>query len=352
MGLVFLLLVPIIICGGMFLLFKSTITWKEFLLQFGVCLLICVAGWFIAKYTAISDTEHWHGVITGKPSGTQSCCHCHDVCVSRDKDGNCTSSVEVCAHNHDYWWSLDTTIGRIDIDSCRGSSTSPRIWDQARIGEPVARNASYKNYLLADPDSLIRHEEHGKFLDRIPDYPKVYNLYRLNSVISDGVPIPAGWQEFFRETNSQLGARKQVDLTVLLTSAQDPTYAQAVEAKWLYGPKNSLTTVIGVKGGKASWARVVTISKVEELKIYLRDTLRDKPIAGTEIPSIIKSGIESKFKRTPMAEFEYLAEASTPKGWVLVVLYIVAILASIGMGIWMHKVDVFGDERRARWSRR
>jgi hypothetical protein len=352
MGLVFLLLVPIIVCGAMFYFLKATITWKEFLLQFGVTVLLVVGAWFLAKWGALHDTENWHGRITGKPHGTEKCCHCQTICHSRNKDGTCTSSQEICSHAYDYWWALDTNIGRIGVEGCSGWNDPPTAWTQARIGEPAVKESGYKNYLLADPDSLIRHDEHGKFLANVPEYPGVHSYYRKQSVISHGVFVPPKWAQFMSETNADLGKKKQVDITVLLTKIQDPTYAQAVEAKWLYGPKNSMTVVVGVsEEQKASWARVVTISKVEELKVHLRDEIQGKSIDSLEIPQLIRSTVENKFKRTPMAEYEYLAQGMTPKGWWLFGLYALAFIVSIVLGIVMHKKDVFGDERRARWKR-
>src|SRR4051812_44241737 len=103
-------------------MFQATITLKELFLQFAGVSLLLVAGYFIAEHYGMSDTEHWHGRITAKPSGSQKCCHCHDECKSRDKDGTCTWTVEECTHAVDYWWALDTTLGRISVEDCESSS--------------------------------------------------------------------------------------------------------------------------------------------------------------------------------------------------------------------------------------
>jgi hypothetical protein len=339
-----LLLVPILVSAGFFLICKGTVTWKEFLLQIGVCLLVIVGGYFLAKWGALRDTEHLNGRITAKAEGTQHCCHCHDVCDSRDKKGNCTSSHEVCSHFHDYWWALKTTVGEISIENCSGSSSEPRDWANARVGEPATVDHGYTNYLKADPNSLLVHSAMNQYGVRVPRFPEVYGHYKVNPVIGVGVPVPEGWQEAVREVNADLGALKQVDVTVILTSIQDPTFAQAIESKWLYGPKNSLNIIIGADGDKASWVRVVTFSRVEALKVRLRDDIQGKALAGLDIPNTIHTLIRDQFKRTPMAEFEYLARSATPSTPWLVALYILGLALSIGLGVYMHKNDVFGDE--------
>jgi hypothetical protein len=346
MALIGLILIPLFVCGGFFLICKATITWKEFLLQAGVSLAVVVLGYFIVKWGALRDTEHLNGRITGKPSGTEHCCHCRTVCDSHDKKGNCTSSHEECSHLWDYWWSLDTTVGKIGIEDCSGWDNAPQAWRDAVVGEPATVDHGYTNYLKADPNSILVHSALNKYGPQVPKFPEVYGHYKVNPVIGVGVPVPNGWQEAMREINADLGAKCQVDVTVMLTSNSDPTFAQAVESKWLYGPKNSLNIIIGVKEDKADWVRVVTFSKVEELKVQIRDLIQGQPLAGIGVPITIRSLVPKYFKRTAMAEYEYLARSATPTtGW-LVFLYILGVGLSVGLGILMHQKDVFGDESR------
>jgi hypothetical protein len=270
-------------------------------------------------------------------------------CVSRNKDGNCTASVERCSHSQDYWWSLKTTVGTIGVDDCNSSKKTPKIWANAVVGEPATVANGYTNYLLADKDSIIRKDLESKFSKQIPKYPGVHGLYKRNPVIADGVKIPDGWQKTFAEMNSKLGAKKQVDVVVLLTKVGDPTYAQAVESKWLFGPKNSFTVVIGTDGNTVTWARGVTLSKVEELKMLIRDDLENKPLS--EVPGIVRGLISSKFTRTPMSNYEYLEKStSLSTGWMWF-LYILAAVLSGGIVLWTHSQDVFGDEQILRRKR-
>lgn len=360
------LFIPVLLAAGVAFFLRWTVTWKEFLLQLGIQTLVLTGAFYLAKQRSLTDTEHLHGRITKKVHDSESCCHCREVCTmhttdrtcsSRDKNGNCTSYSETercvawrteCDHSRDYYWSLKTTLGTMTINDCEPDEDDvPAIWANAYVGEPVAKEHSYQNYLLADKNSLLVHEVE-RFLDRVPEYPKIYGRYKVNPVV--GMKAPDGWQQAFREINADLGSRRQVDVTVVMTPIQDPTFAQALEAKWLYGPKNSLNVVLGVRGGEISWARVVTFSKVESLKVYLRDELQGKRLTD-DVPGIIRRAVESRFRRTAMADYEYLVRAaSLPTGW-MVFLYVFGLLLSGGLGLYMHKNDVFGDEG-VRWRMR
>lgn len=343
MGFLLLLLIPLAVSGTTFLVLRATVTWKEFLLQLGLSVITLIVGWQIAKWSSLSATENLNGRITHKEAGTQSCCHCQSRCVSRDNKGNCTSSVRECSHIWDHYWSLHTSVGNIGVESCSGDSTPPQAWVRAQVGEPASVEHSYTNYLLADPDSLMVRSQSQKFESRIPEYPEVRHLYKIDHVIGDVTP-PAGFQNQLREINADLGASNQVDVTVILTSEKDPTYAQALEAKWLYGPKNSLNIVMGIDNDTIRWVRVVTISKVEMLKVRMRDQLQGLRLDDPKVPATIRQEVAKGFKRTAMAEFEYLAANASPTGGSLALLVLVQFLVSLGLTIWMHQKDVFGDK--------
>jgi len=345
MHLIGLILVPLAICIAGAALWPKRITWKEMLIGMGIGVVVALAGFYIARYAALSDTEHWNGRISAKTHGSQPCCHCRDVCDSRDKNGNCTSSHEVCSHLQDYWWSLEVNTGdTIPIDYCEpNENTVPASWTAAYVGEPAAVKHRYLNYLRADPDSLVRKFADEKMLNSVPEFPLIYDFYKVSKVVGGG--LPPEWDKGLREINADFGNSKQVDVTLVVTNNPSPTWADALEAAWLYGPKNSLNIVVGItKDGVFDWVRVVTISKVEDVKIGLRDGLKGLKTTDWEQGlKIIRSEV-SKFHRTPMAEYEYLMSAASPSTGVLIFLYIFITLASCGLVWWAHGHDIFGNE--------
>jgi len=339
-----LLLIPIVISTASFFILKDSVTWKEFLLQLVLGTVFCAAGWQIAKWGALRATENLNGRITKKIADTESCCHCHTVCDAYDKKGNCTSSHESCAHSYDYYWDLQTSVGKISVEDCSGTNDPPDVWVNASVGEPASVEHGYTNYLLADPDSLMVHAEVDRYLNQVPEYPSVNGKYRVDHIVGDRASPASLLQVAMREVNADLGAPNQVDVTLLLTGIQDPAFAQAVEAKWLYGPKNSITIVAGLQGDTVKWVRVITFSKVEMLKVRLRDQLQGLSIDDPRFIGTIRQEIAQGFKRTHMAEFEYLASTASPHGWIFALLIFLDFLASLGLAYWADTKDIFGDE--------
>ncbi len=339
-----LLLIPIAVASASFFFLKDAVTWKEFLLQLVLGTVFCVAGWQIAKWGALRATENLNGRITKKIADTESCCHCHTVCDAYDKKGNCTSSHQSCAHSYDYYWDLQTSVGKINVEDCSGSDDPPDVWVYAKVGEPASVEHGYTNYLLADPDSLMVHAEMDRYVNQVPEYPSVHSKYWVNHVVGDRSSPASLLQGALRDVNADLGAPNQVDITLLLTGIQDPVFAQAVEAKWLYGPKNSITIVAGLQGNTVQWVRVITFSKVEMLKVRLRDQLQGLSIDDPRFVSTIRQEIGQGFKRTHMAEFEYLASTASPHGWMLALLVFLDLCASLGLAYWAATKDIFGDE--------
>lgn len=347
-----LLAMPFVVGAAAYLITKTTITWKEYLLMTVISAAMALGGYQLAKWGAMHDFENWNGRITKKDHGTQGCCHCREVCDSRDKDGNCTSSHTECDHIMDYWWSADVSTGDTLTDGCNGWDITPEWWEKAYVGEPAAVEHGYQNYLRADPDSLMTPAAE-QYMDQVPERPKVTGWYHVRRVIAhqgSSVGIPTIWQKELDEMNADLGRKHQVDVLLLLTALKDPKFAEAVKAKWLYGAKNGVTVVLGVPDGQTiEWARVVTLSDVETLKIEIRDELPGKRLDDPAILPFIRKEIEMQFTRTPMAEYEYLASAVKPSFWATVGLYLGNLVVIVGLAFWMHRADVFGDEA---WSSR
>lgn len=354
MNLLILLSIPILIAGVSFFVFKLTITWKEFLLQLGVSVLFVLGTWQIAKWNSMSDTEHWNGRVTDKSSGTESCCHSYECnCQTcTDSEGhsyecNCQTCYQ---HFQDYWWQLNFSTGDAIHDGCNGGGGSPRWWDDAYIGEPASLPHSYTNYLKADPDSLFVKEAPEHLLAQVPDFPGISGKYHSQKSITYGVRVPRWWEEGLDELNADLGSKKQIDLTVVFTKSKDPDFAYALERKWLYGPKNAFIIVIGAPDGETiAWARSVTISKVEPLKIEIREHFEGEKIDDKSHLKFLREVVERDFHRLSMSEFEYLAASAEPKGVALFLLYLLNLIISSTLAFIMHKNDVFGDERRTAW---
>ena len=343
------MLVPAVVACVAHFGWRAKISWKEALVQLGASSALVLVVFLAARYGSVSSIEHLNGRVSDKDSGTESCCHCESVCDSRDSKGSCTSSHTECDHSRDYWWSVKIDLGESDHeieDGCNGDDDPPTWWSSARVGEPGSVEHSYTNYLLADPQSLFSHRTaKAEHLDVVPKWiPEIREKFRTDKVLAHGVAKPAWLEREVAELDAELGPSKQVDVIIYLTDSDDPEFAEAVEQRWVYGPKNALVVVLGIsEGNMIAWARAVTFSKVEALKIEIRDGLPGTTLSAA-MPKI-RGWVDEHWDRTPMADYEYLMSAASPSGWWLFLVYFVAIASSVGIAIYFHHEDVFGDER-------
>lgn len=331
-------------------------TFKEFLLLEAVMSLLLVVGFMGAREAAMADQEYWSGRITKKDQGTQKCCHCRNVCKSRNSKGACTRSVEECSHSRDHWWSLRVSTGdEISVERCSGSSRDPAAWTNAYVGEPAVVGHHFRNYLLADPESIMVRSSTAT--GTAPPYPSIYGLYKVNRAMSAGHTKmdPVLWSRKLDEIMADLGGRKQVNVNVIATNNPDPTWAQVVERDWLYGKLNDATFVLGAPGGeKVEWAAVVTLpTGNEKLRVVGRDALIGTSLSDPDATlATIQRVVTDEWKWSGLDSLEYLADAAQPPTWLLVMLYVVGILGAVGGSFYMLEKDVFGDEGYSSYSRR
>lgn len=368
-----LVFIPIGILGVLKLLGKGDFTIPEYLMALVISVLVVVAGFFVARAAGITDTEKFGGRIASKDHGSMKCCHCHeecDTCYRTVTDSQGRSSQEsyscncreVCDHPRDYYWSLDVDTGlshrTLEIDTCEPNKHHvPQAWTDAYVGEPASIPHKYPNYLLADDQTVHRQSVASEIERGVPGYPGIYGHYKANQALNDGTLMPMDeWNMGLRELNAELGNAKQVNVIVIATLEQDPTYRDKVESEWLYGKKNDLIFVLGVDPvdkDTITWAGVVTISYVEELKIEARDGMPGMKLSDHEATlAYIEDLVMRKFERVSMGEeFGYLMANAKPKGWHLAALYAVDIILAIILGIVAIKYDVFGGMTPRRGHR-
>lgn len=347
------LLVPVLVGVVAFFLSKredsrwDRITLREFVLMEVIAAGVATGGFFYVRHRAIEDIEHWNGAIVDKTSGSESCCHCSQSCdTCTDSEGRTSSCNchEECDHNVDYWWGLTLSTGdKLTIDDCEPNPNAvPAAWANARMLEPASAKHTYTNYLKADPDSVLRRGARAEYLQEIPPFPRIHDFYKVEKVVTHGVRVPPEWNQGLQKLNSYISDKKQVDIIMVFTRRDDPAWADALEAEWLYGPKNALIIVAGVPDGKTmAWVRVVTISRVADLKVSLRDGLTGKSLADHQAGlALIRREIEGKFERTPLAEYEYLMSAASPPWPWLLGLYTVTALFTSALALVFHKKDV------------
>ena len=358
MTLLFLLLIPALVAVAGYFLGKGKITVKEFLVQFGVVALLMISGYFFGRCGAMSDTEIWNGRIAEKHRGTHSCCHsyqcnCRQECSGTGKNKSCSTVCDTCyEHNRDLYWSASTTNGEAAfLDRCnRPSSSAPNRWVTIKVGEPTAMEHRFTNYIKGAPGSILKKKGLvDKYRKHIPNYPRVYDHYRVNRFIGGDASLNAKLSEL----NADLGKKKQVNIIIVVTRAGDRGFLHALEEAWLGGKKNDLVVLVGISGSDISWAGVMSWTKAEEMKLAIRDRVEElKKFDGLKVLGIVRQEVASKFVRRPMADFEYLSSSIEPPFWMLCVLFALGLVVSGGLQYWFWKEDPLDGgfrRRKTRW---
>jgi len=355
MTLLLLFLPPILVSVTLFFLSKGRVNWKELLVQAGVAVLLIGSGFALGRCGVMADREVWNGRIAEKHEGTESCCHdypcnCREECSGSGSSRSCSTVCDTCyEHIQDDYWSASTTNGeRVFYDGCNPPGSSPPSrWNAIVVGEPTAVEHRFKNYIKGAPGTILKKQGLvEKYKGLIPQYPRTYDLYRIRRVLPAGVEVPgaARMDAVLDEINARLGRPKQVNMIVVVTAAADRGYIHALEEAWLGGKKNDLVLVVGAPDyPKIAWAGVMSWTKVENLKLSLRDAVEDMgTFDGDRVMALLEREVSEKFIRRPMADFEYLSSSIQPPFWLLVVLLVLGLGVSGGLGYWFWKEDPLG----------
>ena len=358
-----LLILPLVIGVVALLLGKGLLTLKELLVQEG-CLILAIGAFYgsallITRHGAASDTEIRNGSVASKQEITTGCCHsypCNPYPCNCNSKGSCSICYQTCyKHSHDIKWIADSTNNeRVYVDGCNAPGTPiPKRWQQIVIGEPTAVEYGYTNYIKANPNSILRRTGAAqKFGNLIPKYPEVFDYYRSDEFLFIQVPVSASTKQdanmHLRKLNAALGAKKQLNLVIVVVKTSDLQYVEALRESWLGGKKNDVVVVIGAQDFPVlSFVSVMSWSKSEEMKLAIRDRVMElKTFDSDKILSIIADEVGRKFVRREMKEYEYLMASVEPPTWALILILIAGLAASIFSTWFFLTHDPFGSDRR------
>jgi len=359
-----ILLVPFVIALIAKVGFHATITWKEMLLQIAVSVGITAIVLACGLASQTRDVEVWNGEITNKEKTRVSCDHSYSCnCVTISNGKTSTTVCQTC-YDHDYdidWRVFNNIDGSFNIDRVdRQGLKEPQRWSIINIGEPYSSEHIFTNYIKAVPESLFSEDVDptNPLRALVPAYPRVNDYYRMNRVISMGVPVKEinKWNNTLNEYTKKLGPRKLVNPIIIFAKTDDPTYEFVLQREWLNGKKNDMIVVFGVNNyPNIDFVRIVGWEN-EEIKHRLRTALELFDTIDDDYReyalNAIKDNVNLYFKKMQMEDYEYLKDQIEPPTWVIILGFILSIAISCGMTYWLHREDVFGDENTFRYSNR
>ena len=341
-------------------IWHTTINWTEMTIQIVGVVFLVIMVWTLGTYSQTQDVEIWNGEVVSKNRDhghyiESYPCNCQPVSCGK----NCTTTVcQTCTRDHyTVTWSADTTVGDVVFKHLDRSSSSvyntpnPTSYTNCTIGEPASIEHMYTNYIRAAQDSLFNNlTASTTYEHQIPKYPRVYDFYRYERVIQVNTTIPStihnAINDGLNNKLKKLGPSLQINIIVVITGINDPSFRHAVENKWLGGKKNDVVAFIGIdQQMNILWTDAMTFAfnRGNELfQVKLRDGLKDVGNLGktNEIVNTITDIATNDFTRISMKEFEYLADDIDPPTWVIILSIILAIGGSIALSIVFHKIEV------------
>jgi hypothetical protein len=322
-------------------------SWREFgiVVTINSVLILIVAA--LGYHANTLDYQLLNGEVTSKAREEVSCshsyeCHCRPVSCGK----NCSKTkCDICyEHSHDYDYIAKTTVGDIIINriDAQGVNTPPRF-NRIKEHEPASVSASFTNYIKAAPDSLFNLSMLIDSSIVVPEYPEVYDYYRVNRVlVTPDISFSGASQlnDLINDSLRTIGKIKEVNIIVIVTG-KDRDFADAVKNKWLGGKKNDVVIMIGLDQDKIKWANSFSFSKSDIVNVKLSHDIRDLEVLDvTKLHRIIIDDVTQYYERMDMEEFSYLMDTIDPPTWAIVIAAIFSIGFSIGLSLFMSRRDV------------
>lgn len=272
----------------------------------------------VDRYYSVKDIDIVTGTVTTKHHYIVPCEHeyvCGVSCSGSGKNRSC--SPRYCnEHPYDVDWVIDTTIGNIPIHRVDSQGIiKPPLWSKAVNGEIATLSKSTENYTKLMKDSYTTSDNiKQKYINKIPNYPTVYDYYKFNHVINT-TDSDYSWVNpmvlSFLKNNAY---DKQINIVVVITNYSSDYY-YAVMDKWDGPKKNDLIMFFGVNNeAKVQWFKAITFANGQSNSILL-DKLRVNTIGKELSTSLIAdqlSLVKNEFHRLRNSNFIYLILQWTP----------------------------------------
>lgn len=345
--------------------YSHEITTKECLYHFGaVCVSIAIMMGitYASLYVSMSDTEILNGKVLSKSrdvewcnSQSSSCKHYtwHERCSyytdSKGKRQKSCESYKVFDYAYEVDWHVKTSVDSHEIERVNRQGTKmPPRWAMVNIGDPASTTHRYINYLLGNKDSLFYQQQYEKdyteaYKKSLPEYPQIYDYYRINHVINLTNVDDAGYNDYINNALRDMGASKQVNILLIMYPAKNAEFVKAVTGKWRGGKKNDVIMFAGIDDDG-------TVSKFSSTSFaqgmqneFLHSTLRMDALTekmSLDLVQILVKDVNQHFKRLPNQEFEYLKYKLEPSLWVVILCSILAAVASLLVGNYMRNNDL------------
>jgi len=378
----FLLLIPIITILVLLIKYSKKVTWWEYLLQFGVALLLIVVMKIAGEKSLTNDTEYWGDLIKQAKYYEPYSIWDHETCTRQvacgtDSKGNtkyCSESYD-CSHldSHSARWEVITVTGweisisedfykrlvkRFGVNICFQDMHREREcgfgdyvvkdgdmyyveWDKTpQTSYAAAKTHTYENKVQCSRSVFnfqdIKPEEVKKA--GLYDYPDVKN-YEVATILGAGKNFANldSAEIKLHYLNGDLGPKKQARVWILIFYDKPLNTGKLQEIYWKGGNKNEFVVTIGLdKQNQVSWCYPFSWTDKSEVKIETREyVVNQKTLNLVKLSDYLYKELNDKWVRKQFKDFSYLTVE--PPLWALIVAFVLQIIFNIGYSIWSVK---------------
>jgi len=360
------LLVPILISIILWVFFKHKTLWWEFLIPFGVALLIGIISKFTVEWLRTSDTEYWSGYIVKAEYYEPWNEYVHRTCTRTVSCGkNCTRTISYdCSYvqyHSEYWAMTDNNGIEFRISKSKYKHLVKRFGNESFIN-------LNRNYHTQDGDKYITkwnnndndivcvvtehsYENRVQASDDIFNFPdidtndiKKYGLYDYPEVIDNSQVNLLGeinnWNIYNRKLevlNAKLGKKKEVKVFILLFKNKDKESAFKQEAYWKGGNDNEFIICIGTDNeNNVTWAHPISwtesmITKVN-IRTYIEESI-NKTLNLSDVIDKLYIEIDTNYKRKNFDDFSYIE--IEPTTGQLIWTFVIVLIVNLAVSFWI-----------------
>lgn len=364
----FNLFIPIIIIVILAVFFQKKMAWWEYFIIFLIPLIAIIIAKVASVYSQTKDTEYWNSYLTRATyteywsTWDQETC---TRCVATDSTGACVKNEEYdCSHCDEHppsWEAYDNTGHSYGISSDKFEELC-RIWSKrdkedlnrwidhhlfcGKDGDayntsydgkfphlqPVCTQHTYENKIQCSRSvfNFQPVDNRDKTTYGIYDYKPMGDIFHYDPIYG-GNSDSASRQ--LSRWNALLGSTKQIQMNILIFKNQPLQAASVQEAYWKRGNKNELILCIGLSStGTIAWAKTISWTDVEMLKIKLERTVATMPYDLLAIVDTMTTYANKMWVRKQFKDFKYITVEPTPGATLTA--FIVTLVLSIGLAVF------------------
>jgi len=372
----FLMVIPIVAVLILSIFFQKKIAWWEYLLVFGVPIIII----FVAKQSSIhyqtQDTEYWNSYLVRAEYYEEWSTWDHEictktVCTGSGKNQICHAETYDCSHcdeTQPRWVAYDNLGKSYHISSyyfeqlCKLWGKREKVELNRRIeyhrglfsscgqdGDkfvttydnifehtvPVCKIYTYENKVQCSRSVFNFREVHPTDVKKfgLVDYLTGFDEFSYNPIYGDNNQTAI---KRLSQWNALLGSYKKVHMNIIVFRNQPIIASEMQKAYWKGGNKNEFILCIGLNGeNKIQWTKVISWCEIESLKLQVERIVASMDYNLPAIVDTMANYVKKDFKKKSFDDFNYLSVEPTTNA--IIISFIIILLFTIGLCVFVIK---------------